>query len=164
MPIAEIRGSDAIAVRAFLTRLSPETRRGRYLVTTVFHRHSLEREVRRLQSTVSAGHTVLLAREGGEVRGIGEYVVGTVDRTTAEVAVVVEDGYQHRGIGTSLFLNLEKHALGCGIRAFTGEVANDNYRVLRLLKAAGRPLEVQAAYASSPFQIVLRQGSQELAA
>jgi len=159
-----VRDGDRPAVRAFLTRLSPETRRARYLGPVQFEDHALEREVRRLQGTDTRVHPVLIARDGDEVRGIGEYVVDAADQGRAELALVVEDAFQRRGLGTLLFLNLEEHALQRGIRAFTGEVGNDNYRVLALLRKARRTLRIEAAYASSYFELNLRECSQSVAA
>jgi GNAT superfamily N-acetyltransferase len=153
-----------MAVGAFLERLSPATRHARYLAPMQFQGHSRERELRRLQTGDVSLHTVLLAMEGDKVRGIGEYVVEGAEGDRAEVALVVEDAFQSQGTGRSLFLNLEQHALLRGIRAFTGEVGNDNHRVVALLRAAGRPLKMQLAYASTHFELTLRDHAQSLAA
>jgi GNAT superfamily N-acetyltransferase len=153
-----------VAVGDFLARLSPATRQARYLGPVELEGPSRERELRRLQSSDAVLHTVLLAMDGDEVRGIGEYVVESTQADRAEVALVVEDGLQGRGIGTSLFLDLEQHARRHGIKAFTGEVANDNHRVVVMLRNAGRPLQIRPGYASSHFELTLRDDADSLAA
>lgn len=162
--IVHIRDRHRMAVGAFLARLSPATRHARYLGPMLFEAQSRERELKRLQSSDAGSHTVLLAMEGDEVRGIGEYVVDSAEGDRAEVALVVEDALQDRGIGTLLFLDLAQHARRRGIRAFTGEVANDNHRVLAMLRNAARPLQIRPAYASSHFELTLRDCADSLAA
>jgi GNAT superfamily N-acetyltransferase len=154
---------DRSAVSAFLQRLSTATTHARYLGPKLFEGLSLEREVRRLQPGNRA-HTVLIALEDGQARGIGEYFVSAAAADSAEVALMVEDAYQGRGIGTALFMELERHALGRGIRAFTGEVANDNYRVLSMLRSIDRPLAMQLGYGSTHFEMTLCDCPLQLAA
>jgi hypothetical protein len=134
--IAHMRARHRMAVGAFLARLSPATRHARYLGPMQFEGHSRERELARLQSSAAGLHTVLLALEGDEVRGIG----------------------------TLLFLSLEQHAWRRGVRAFTGEVANGNQRVLAMLRDAARPLRIQPGYASSHFELTLCDCADSLAA
>ncbi|MCP5067474.1 MAG: GNAT family N-acetyltransferase, partial [bacterium] len=62
---------------------------------------------------------------GDEIVGIGRYYL---DKTTnrAEVAFVVRDEWQGKGIGTFLYKHLSKIARGNGIGGFTAEVLPEN--------------------------------------
>jgi GNAT superfamily N-acetyltransferase len=60
-----------------------------------------------------------------------------INPTTAEVAFVVEDTYQHRGVGHHLMERLRAIALANGITAFVAEVLPGNTAMLRLLREAG---------------------------
>jgi GNAT superfamily N-acetyltransferase len=131
--------SDRAAVRAFLERLSPDTVHSRYLSAwTTLSSFAAERETRRLLDRDPDRHVVLLATEGDAVRGIGEFVVEGPCR--AELALMVEDGYQRRGIGRRLFRRLEELATRRGISAFTADVSGGNQPMQNLLRSAGRPV------------------------
>jgi L-amino acid N-acyltransferase YncA len=57
---------------------------------------------------------------------------------TAEVAFVVQDGWQDRGLGSLLFGRLLAAAAGNGIRRFRAWVLADNRRMLDLIARYGR--------------------------
>ena len=152
------RDRDRGAVRAFLDRLSPSTVGLRYLSAP----RSLagpagDPELRRLLGRNEAEHVVVLAVDGRQVRGIGEFVAEPAQR--AELALLVEDAFQGCGIGRSLFRRLERVARGRGIQAFTGDMAYGNARALALLRWTGRPLETQVSYGSLRFQLRLASES-----
>jgi RimJ/RimL family protein N-acetyltransferase len=56
---------------------------------------------------------------------------------TAEVAFVVADRYQHRGLGPILVQRLAAAARARGVTKFVAETLADNRAMLRLLPAAG---------------------------
>lgn len=51
---------------------------------------------------------------------------------------MVEDAWQHRGLGTILLSALLDHAEGRGITRFLAYVLGDNHRMLRLIGRLGR--------------------------
>jgi GNAT superfamily N-acetyltransferase len=53
----------------------------------------------------------------------------------AEVAFVVEDGWQSKGVGKLLLSEIAEEALLRDVETFTGEVLGENRRVLSLLNA-----------------------------
>jgi RimJ/RimL family protein N-acetyltransferase len=57
---------------------------------------------------------------------------------TAEVAFVVQDGWQNRGLGSVLFRELLRAAAANGIRRFRAWVLADNRRMLDLIARHGR--------------------------
>lgn len=129
-----IRPDDWQRLRRFHARLSP---------TTVQHRfHGLKREL-----SIPLAHTftevdgvndaAIVATTGtrGRIVGVARYC--RLSPTAAEVAFVVEDEYQGRGIGGRLMRHLRDLALANGITVFVAEVLTDNVPMLRLLEHIG---------------------------
>jgi len=69
---------------------------------------------------------------GPELIGVARYE-GTDQEDTVEVAFVIEDPWQNRGLGTILLHELLRAAEGRGIRRFRAYVLPDNERMLHLL-------------------------------
>src|SRR5262249_38910776 len=101
----------------------------------------------------SSKHVVILAVHGREVRGIGESV--SEDGDDADIGLVVEDRFQGCGIGKSLFRVLERLAVQRGVRAFRGDTAYSNTRVLAMLRGTGRRLHTQVSYGCVSFVLSL---------
>jgi GNAT superfamily N-acetyltransferase len=72
------------------------------------------------------------ATEGSEILGVGRYEP-TEEATVAELALVVEDGWQGRGLGTLLLQQIIEAGEARGIARFRAYVLADNERMLRLL-------------------------------
>lgn len=81
-----------------------------------------------------------VAVAGGRVVGHAMYVRGGLDAAEgeAETAVVVEDGWQSRGVGKGLLFHLAREARREGVQAFTASVLGENRRMLGLLEAVFR--------------------------
>jgi len=79
-----------------------------------------------------------------------------LDRPTnmAEVAVVVEDKWQNKGLGSFLLKYLAQIARSRGILRFTAEVMPDNFRMLRLLNKTSEMIE--KAFVDGTIRVVLR--------
>jgi len=146
--------SDRGELRAFLSRLSPGTVRARYL-SQVSRMDGLlgERELDRLLEGGPAEHVVLLAVEGTQVRGVAEFVAE--DDRRAEIAFVVEDAFQGRGIARRLVRRLEQLARERGIVAFTGDVAYGNTRATGLLRGTGHRLQMLGGSGGLRFRLPL---------
>jgi RimJ/RimL family protein N-acetyltransferase len=73
---------------------------------------------------------------GDQIIAVGRYYLdpGT---NRAEVAFIVRDSWQNRGIGTSLLKYLATIARGQGIAGFTAEVLADNRAMLSVLRKSG---------------------------
>jgi RimJ/RimL family protein N-acetyltransferase len=67
-----------------------------------------------------------------ELVGVARYEA-TDDPGVAEVAFVLQDGWQNRGLGTALLHDLLAAAEASGIRRFRAYVLADNYRMVDLL-------------------------------
>ena len=74
---------------------------------------------------------------GGKMVAVGRYDRMEDDPTVAEVAFVVEDGHQGRGIGTQLLTHLTNYARNNGVTAFRAFVLPDNYPMMRVFRSSG---------------------------
>ncbi len=81
--------------------------------------HGAERSLVAVVGSKIVGHALYAGEHGME----------------AEIAVVVEDGWQSRGIGKRLLSGLARKAAGRGVETFTGAVLGENRRVLGLVDA-----------------------------
>lgn len=129
-----IRPDDWEGLQRFHARLSP---------TTVQHRfHGSKREL-----SIPLAHTfsevdgvndaAIVATTGtrGRIIGVARYC--RITPTSAEVAFVVEDSYQGKGIGSRLMSHLRELAVANGVEVFVAEVLSDNIPMFRLLEKMG---------------------------
>jgi GNAT superfamily N-acetyltransferase len=132
--LREITASDGPLVAALHARCSPQTRRSRFLSPAP-----------QLAPGQLAG---LLGGEDGVSRAVlavtadGGSAVGlaTVERPVgacAELAVLVEDAWQRRGLGTALLRRAVEIATVEGADEVTGWARTDDVGVLRVLRRAG---------------------------
>jgi len=75
-----------------------------------------------------------------EVVGVGRYMTDP-SKTTAEMAFVVRDDWQRKGIGTFLFNKLVEIASSQGIRKFHAEVLAENSGMLKIFYRSGLKVE-----------------------
>ncbi|HZS35022.1 MAG TPA: GNAT family N-acetyltransferase [Methylomirabilota bacterium] len=128
--IRPIRPEDAPALTALYDRLSPHTAYQRFF--TVMRR--LPPEWARVLANVDYDRRmafVALTPDDGVI-GVARYP-SEAGADEAEIAVVVQDGWQGRGLGTRLVTELIEYARGKGIREFRAYVLADNARMLALL-------------------------------
>ncbi len=77
---------------------------------------------------------------GPEIVGVGRYEPSD-QPDTAEVAFVLEDGYQGRGLGVLLLDEIVRAGTERGLGRFRADVLGDNHRMLRLLSRRTRIIE-----------------------
>lgn len=92
----------------------------------------LRRELARA-ATAADGHRSWVAVADGEVRGIATLAQGRSG--DVEVAFLVEDGWQRRGLGRALARRLRAEASGAGHRDLVAMVQADNDRAIRFVRA-----------------------------
>jgi RimJ/RimL family protein N-acetyltransferase len=141
--IRSIGPADRDALRDGFHRLSPEAIYHRFFQTKT---GLSDAELRYLTELDFRTHVALVATT--EVEGRDQIVAvarfvrldrpGAGDR--AEIAFVVGDEYQHRGIGTLLMAQLAWIARELGYTAFEAEVLPDNYPMLRVFEHSGLPV------------------------
>jgi RimJ/RimL family protein N-acetyltransferase len=83
---------------------------------------------------------VLQHEERDVVVGVGQYGIDEQSHT-AEVALVVRDEHQNRGVGTELLAYLTVLAKRAGLLGFTAEVLVDNQPMLHLFEQGGFEIE-----------------------
>jgi RimJ/RimL family protein N-acetyltransferase len=128
-----IRPDDAPRLQALHARLSRETIYQRFFGATP----RLPTPWAHFLAEVDYRRRLALVLEHGpdddpELIGVGRYEP-TAEPDTAEVAFVVEDRWQGKGLGTVLFTALLAAARDRGIRRFRADVLADNRRMLDLI-------------------------------
>jgi len=125
-----IQPDDVDRLRRLFFRLSPETIHLRFFQpvrspseTMLHHLAEVDHELRQ----------AIVAVVGDEIIGVARYDRPVDDDTHAEVAIVVEDAWQHHGLGERLLRRLTRDAAEHGVETFTATVLGDNRRVLRLV-------------------------------
>jgi GNAT superfamily N-acetyltransferase len=135
-----LRPTDERLLREFFYSHSADTVYQRY------HMPLKSLSPRQIQGLCTLDYDARLALAGFAEEGGGERMVAVgryeLDRATnlAEVAFVVHDELQSRGIGTWLFRKLEAVARERGIAGFTAYVLADNVRMLGVFHRSGLPV------------------------
>ena len=128
-----IRPEDQDRLVTFYDRLSQHTAYQRFF--SVMRR--LPPDWARLLANVDYRRRLALLAELGpseapELIGVARYEP-TDEADTAEIALVIQDGWQNRGLGTVLLAELLAAAEARGVRRFRAWVLADNPRMLDLL-------------------------------
>jgi GNAT superfamily N-acetyltransferase len=131
--VRPITPGDAGALELFHRRLSQRTVYLRY-----FYPHPVlsPREIAHLTDVDGRDRLALVVEHDGELIAVGRYdrIPGSED---AEVAFVVADAFQHRGIGTLLLRRLAEAARPVGITHLRAEVLAENRNMLDVFLASG---------------------------
>lgn len=134
---------DAPRLRALFHRLSPESIYLRFLEP----RKELTLEQARAFATVDYQRTMAIVAamddEGEEeIVGVARYGEDAEEpEVGAETAVVVEDSYQGRGLGTILLHRLVSYARDSGIKRMRAAVHTSNAQILRFVRRSGLPTQ-----------------------
>jgi GNAT superfamily N-acetyltransferase len=120
----------ALLVRLFY-RLSPESVYKRFLSPIP---DPFRPQMQRLLEIDHLDREALAAISCGEVVGVVRYVRDAEHPEVAEIAIVVEDGWQHKGVGRLLVRRLAAVARRRGISAFHATMLGDNRPAMRLLR------------------------------
>ena len=139
-----VRISDEPLLKEFFYSLSDQTIYKRFMSIRTDMPHE------RLQEFVVIDYSkemvILAVRQDGPkeiVLGVGQYGINEQNHT-AEVALVVRDDYQNKGIGKVLLKYLTELAKKQGLLGFTAEVFVDNVPMLHLFSEMGFEMEKQA--------------------
>jgi acetyltransferase len=136
--LRHIRPEDESALTALYERLSPESSYQRFF--TVMRR--LPPDWAHILANVDYDRRMAIVALGpaGELIGVARYIYD--ERThEAEIAIVIEDRWQGRGLGTRLLGELVGYAEGKGIRRFRAYVLAENLRMLKLIRRGTRILD-----------------------
>ncbi len=135
--VRPIKPDDKGKLRTLFYRLSPQTR---YLRFGYAKDHISDKELAyftEMEPPDSYAY-VGLTGEGEEekIRAVGRWFLTSQERT-AEIAFVVDDIVQARGIGTALLEKLAETALSYRINKFVASVLHENTRMLRVFEESG---------------------------
>jgi GNAT superfamily N-acetyltransferase len=136
--VRPLRRGDTTTVQAVFDRLGEASRRARFNGAKP---RLGDDELRRL-AAVDAMHHVLVAYVDGDPKPVA---IARLVRFagTAEIAFEVADGYQGRGIGSALILELVADARAAGVVEITALVRSDNPAAFAVLRRALGRLEVR---------------------
>jgi RimJ/RimL family protein N-acetyltransferase len=134
--IRQVRSTDAPLLADGFARLSPQSRRMRFLgaKTTLS-----PAELRYFTEVDHHDHEAIGALSAADGRGVGiaRYVRDADDPQAAEIAVAIVDDWQGRGLGTELISRLSDRARQAGIHRFTALAAAENGAVASLARKLG---------------------------
>ncbi|GAA2215606.1 bifunctional GNAT family N-acetyltransferase/acetate--CoA ligase family protein [Nonomuraea monospora] len=136
--VRPIRPADADRLRSFYSRLSDESIYFRFFGPRP---RLSDREVERFTNVDYVSRVALIATIGAEMVAVIRY-----DRTgpgEAEVAFLVEDAHQGRGVASVLLEHLAATARERGIERFVADVLPANMRMTGLLRQAGYTAQSQ---------------------
>ena len=125
--------NDGDALVAFHAKLSPRTRYLRYFSA---YPRIPDRDLFRFTHVDHHDRVALVVELGGEIIAVGRYE-RTAGTDEAEVAFVVADEHQGRGIGSVLLEHLAAAARECGVKHFHAIVLAENRAMIRVFREAG---------------------------
>lgn len=128
-----IRPDDAERLRRLFYRLSPETVYRRFFT---LYSHPPEDKLCALTNLDHDQRDAMVAVVGDEVVGVARYAALAGRPGVAEVAVLVEDAYQGRGLGPRLLDCAVALARLHGMTTVTATVLAENRPAIAMLRAA----------------------------
>jgi protein lysine acetyltransferase len=150
--IRPIRPGDKALLAAAVARLSPHTARMRFLAPK---NRLTAAELRYLTEIDYVDHYALVAVRADEpqcLAGVGRWVRDTEQRDAAELAILVADELQGKGLGIALGEALSDAARARGIARFTGITLAENRAAHRLF--AHLSSQLRTRHEGSVYEIV----------
>jgi GNAT superfamily N-acetyltransferase len=146
-----IRSDDAGKLVDFHTHLSFDSIYRRYFS---LHPQLSAVEVKHFTQVDYVDRLALIIEDGDELVAVGRY-----DRlpksTTAEVAFVVRDDYQHLGLGHRLLNALAKAASARGIATLSAETLSANHDMIAVFRHAGFPITTSTEFGEVSVRLTI---------
>ncbi len=130
LTVREIRLDDVERLARLFTRLSPESVHFRFFSPL---RRPPRAALLRLADVDHDRRDALVALDGDEIVAVARYD-GKPGEPSAEIALTVEDAWQHRGVGQRLARRLAARAQSHGYEAFVATMLPDNHAALGLVR------------------------------
>jgi acyl-CoA synthetase (NDP forming)/ribosomal protein S18 acetylase RimI-like enzyme len=130
--VRPIRPEDAELLVSFYARVSDQSKYYRFFAPMPT---LSDKDVHRFTEVDHAERVALIMLVGGEMIAVGRY--DTVTPGEAEVAFLVEDAHQGRGIGQLLLEHLAQAGRERGIERFVAEVLPENQAMIHTFRDAG---------------------------
>jgi ribosomal protein S18 acetylase RimI-like enzyme len=148
-----IRPDDKPALSAFFERLSPESRRRRFLGPKP---RLTSRDLAFLTEVDQCAHVALVAVDAeGAIVAVARYAAWADRPGHAELAVAVADDWHGRGLGSALSEALLAHARRTSVVALTGSTLSENVPAQALLRRLGFK-RIGASAGVSEYLLALR--------
>ena len=130
---------DVSELKAGLLRLSPETRIKRFHSPVTRLSDEQWRYLTEVDGHDHVAYVACLDQDfedaaRGAIIGVGRYIRDPKEPDVAEVAFVVHDSCQRRGVGRALRDRIREEALARGIGFFRAHVLPSNFGIRRLLE------------------------------
>ncbi len=139
--IRAVQPDDAARLERLFYRLSPESILN-YFFVPLPQQPQWATRLSEVARADGVDHVALVALVDEEIVGVARY-----DRETAseqaEAALLIEDGWQKRGLGKHLLRRLVNGARRQGVRTFVAIIRGENRRTLRLARALFSTVEMQ---------------------
>lgn len=129
-----IQPDDADGLVAFYARVSPESKYRRFFAP---YPTLSARDVERFTTVDHTDRVALVMTLGRDIVAVGRYERAQEAEAEAEVAFLVEDSHQGRGIAQLLLEHLAQAGRERGIASFVAEVLPDNVRMISTFRDAG---------------------------
>jgi GNAT superfamily N-acetyltransferase len=135
--VRRIRVGDALDLERFYVDLDPETRWLRFHAATVGLSHRQSAWFCRPDRDRHEGFVAVARRPGIPERIVAHLCLEPDSPSEAEIALVVEPGFQHCGIGRRMVEDAVAWARGAGIRTLSATMLVGNEPIRRLLTSLG---------------------------
>jgi acetyl coenzyme A synthetase (ADP forming)-like protein len=137
--VRPIRADDGPAIRVFLEAVSADSIAFRFFGTP-----NLDWVVSWSLDVDYADRFALIAESGTPARIVAHAAFIRIDNERAEVAFLVVDAWQGRGISTIMLAHLAAIAERRGIVRFTAQVLPVNHRMIEVFRQSGFPIDTRS--------------------
>lgn len=155
------KGDAALLVDMFY-QLSDESKRLRFhLYTTKIPEERVWHTAQALSNLDPSRQVALVAtivEDDGQEHAVGvaRFARATKEDTEAEVAIVIRDDFQRKGLGRHLLLILAQKARDLGVTHFSAWIAKENVRLMKLIKSLElSDLESDTKYGQTKIRVQL---------
>jgi acetyl coenzyme A synthetase (ADP forming)-like protein len=138
--VRPVRAEDEPAIRTFLEAISPDSIGFRFFGTA-----DLDWVTAWSIDVDYADRFALIAESGTPSRIIAHAAYIRINDGRAEVAFLVADAWQGRGISTIMLAHLAGAAAQHGIATFTADVLPANHRMIDVFRQSGFPVDMQSS-------------------
>jgi GNAT superfamily N-acetyltransferase len=153
LAVRPIAPGDVERLQRMFERCSPTTVHRRFFSPV---RRASRRMLMRLTNVDHDRREALVALHDDEIVAVARYD-GRAGATEAEIAVTVEDAWQHRGVGVRLARRLAHTARHHGFERFVATMLPDNRQALGLLRKLSPDAAVQFADGAYAATVPLRR-------
>jgi acyl-CoA hydrolase/RimJ/RimL family protein N-acetyltransferase len=152
--VRPVRMSDEEALQRLFYELSDDSTYRRFMAYRRVHSHQEIQQMVDSDYDLNMG-VVACAGEHGDLVGMSRYDVDPATRL-ADIAFVVRDNWQGRGVGTLLMKRMGEIARARGLAGFTADVLASNKAMLAVFQRSG--LEVRSKFEGGTYHLEARFG------